>query len=286
MMIQFTAPPLPHYIISGEDTYQEGDQHPDRFNIGVFDLILVTRGALFLEDNDVCYRVKAGSYLILRPDAAHRTFLPCQEETHFYWLHFQTLGSWMEAEERPPFALSQSDQPYAQIETFSFYIPKYGVLPSKEDAVLLLEQLQILQQSPSSTARWKQQQLLQELLLLFQAEEEGIQHLHPHYAIAERTASYLRQHYKEPVSYRRLSEAMHFHQNYLSICMKKAFGCTPLEYLTRHRIEQAKRLLIHTNDPIGRIAEETGFGSFPYFIRCFIRYAGIKPKSFRQKYRA
>jgi AraC-like DNA-binding protein len=286
MMIQFTAPPLPHYISSGEDTYQEGDKHADRFNIGVFDLILVTRGALFLEDNGVCYRVKAGSYLILRPDAAHRTFQPCQEETHFYWLHFQTLGSWTEAEERTPFALSQSDQTYVQIETFSFYIPKYGELPSKEQAVLILEQLQTLQQSPSSTARWKQQQLLQELLLLLQTEEEGIQHHHPHYAIAERTANYLRQHYKEPVSYRRLAEAMHFHQNYLSICMKKTLGCTPLEYLTRHRIEQAKRLLIHTNDPIGRIAEESGFGSFPYFIRCFIRYTGIKPKSFRQKFRS
>lgn len=108
-----------------------------------------------------------------------------------------------------------------------FYIPKYGELPSKEQAVLILEQLQTLQQSPSSTARWKQQQLLQELLLLLQTEEEGIQHHHPHYAIAERTANYLRQHYKEPVSYRRLAEAMHFHQNYLSICMKKRSAARP-----------------------------------------------------------
>ena len=53
-----------------------------------------------------------------------------------------------------------------------------------------------------------------------QAEEDGIQHQNPQYAIAERTANYLRQHYKEPVSYQRLSDAMHFHQNYLSICMK------------------------------------------------------------------
>lgn len=286
MIFQFTAPPLPHYIICGEDTYQVGDKHPDRYNIGVFDLILVTKGALFLEENGAAYRVKAGCYLILRPDAAHRTFEPCQEETHFYWLHFQTLGSWIETEELTLFALSQTDLPYVQIERFSFYIPKYGELPSIEQAKLLLEQMQNLQPSSSSAARWKQQQLLHELLLLLQAEEDGFQHQNPQYAIAERTANYLRQHYKEPVSYQRLSEAMHFHQNYLSICMKKTFGCTPLEFLTRHRIEQAKRLLIHTNDPIGRIAEESGFGSFPYFIRCFIRYTGFKPKSFRKKYRS
>ncbi|MEC0256307.1 helix-turn-helix domain-containing protein [Paenibacillus lautus] len=286
MIFQFTAPPLPHYMICGEDTYQVGDKHPDRYNIGVFDLILVTRGTLFLEENGVAYRVKSGCHLILRPDAAHRTYLPCQEETHFYWLHFQTLGRWIETEELTLFALSQTDQPYVQIESFSFYIPKYGELPTIEQARLLIEQLQNLQQSSSSASRWKQQQLLHELLLLFQAEEEGIQHQNPQYAIAERTANYLRQHYKEPVSYQQLSDAMHFHQNYLSICMKKTFGCTPLEFLTRHRIEQAKQMLIHTNDPIGRIAEESGFGSFPYFIRCFVRYTGFKPKSFRQKYRS
>ncbi|ETT66195.1 helix-turn-helix transcriptional regulator [Paenibacillus sp. FSL H8-457] len=286
MIFQFTAPPLPHYMICGEDTYQEGDRHPDRYNIGVFDLILVTRGELFLEENGVSYSVKAGYHLILRPDAAHRTYLPCQKETHFYWLHFQTVAPWIEAEERIPFALSQSDHPYVQFDNFSFYIPKYGELSSKAQAGRLIEQLQLLQQSPSSAARWKQQQLMHELLLLFQAEEEGIQQQHPHYAIAERTANYLRAHYKEPVSYQQLSDAMHFHQNYISICMKKTFGCTPLEFLTRHRIEQAKRLLIHTNEPIGRIAEESGFGSFPYFIRCFVRYTGFKPNSFRLKYRS
>lgn len=287
MIFHFTAPPLPHYIICGEDTYQEGDKHPDRFNIGVFDLILVTRGVLYLEEAGTPYRVTAGCYLILRPNAAHRTFLPCQEETHFYWLHFQTLGQWIEAKELAPFALSQSEQPYVHIENFSFYIPKYGQLSLGEQAELLIEQLQMLEQSLSSAARWKQQQILQELLLLFQAEEEGIQQKqNPHYVIAERTANYLRKHYKEPVSYERLSDAMHFHQNYLSKCMKKTFGCTPLEFLTRHRIEQAKQMLIHTNDPIGHIAEESGFGSFPYFIRCFSRYTGFKPTSFRQKYRS
>ena len=99
MIFQFTAPPLPHYIICGEDTYQVGDKHPDRYNIGVFDLILVTKGRFSWRRTVFAYRVRAGCYLILRPDATHRTFEPCQEETHFYWSHFQMLGSWIETEE-------------------------------------------------------------------------------------------------------------------------------------------------------------------------------------------
>ena len=83
MIFQFTAPPLPHYIICGEDTYQVGDKHPDRYNIGVFDLILVTKGALFLEENGAAYRVRAGCYLILRPDAPTGHLSPVRRKRTF-----------------------------------------------------------------------------------------------------------------------------------------------------------------------------------------------------------
>ncbi|MBW7457170.1 helix-turn-helix domain-containing protein, partial [Paenibacillus sepulcri] len=129
-----------------------------------------------------------------------------------------------------------------------------------------------------------QQQLFQELLLQLQ-EEGGMSAASPYLAIADEAAAFLRRHYKEPLGYKRMSEELHFHANYIAVCMKKAFGCTPLEYVTRHRIEQAKRMLIHSNHAIGKIAEETGFGSFPYFIRCFSRYTGFKPKEFRMRFR-
>ncbi len=67
--------------------------------------------------------------------------------------------------------------------------------------------------------------------------------------------------------------------------MKRTYGCTPLDYLTRYRIEQAKRLLIDTNEAIGSIAEQVGFGSFPHFVRCFGRLAGTTPKAFRMRFR-
>lgn len=103
--------------------------------------------------------------------------------------------------------------------------------------------------------------------------------------IAESAAIYLRQYYKETISYKMLSEYLHFHENYIAICMKNTFGITPLEYLTRYRIKQAKRLLIHTNKSISKIAEETGFNSFPYFIRCFTKITKNKPMAFRNQYR-
>ncbi|NIK75430.1 AraC-like DNA-binding protein [Paenibacillus castaneae] len=284
-MIQFIAPPMPHYIVSGEDTYPVDGKHPDRSHIGVFDLIVVTRGTLHLEEDNHLYSVSEGNYIILRPDLAHRTAAPCQAETHFYWLHFQSLSRWKETTETLSLSLPQTDHAYPQIETFSFYISRFGELRSLGLISEQLEKLIQLQHEQTTSALWRRQIIFQDLMLLLQ-DEEGEQHKSPHLIVAEEAAFLLRKYYKEPISYKRLSEALHFHENYISLCMKKTFGCTPLEFLNRHRVEQAKQMLIHTNEPIGNIAEESGFGSFPYFVRCFNRYTGSTPKSFRQQYRS
>lgn len=283
-MFQFISPPMPHFIVCGEDTYPLGKKHPDRSCINVFDLLVVDRGCLYLEEEQIFYPVPAGHFLFLRPDGTHRTALPCTEETHFYWLHFQTLGDWSEEPEQRPFIPLRPDDSYMQIEQFAFYLPRTGKLQSLESMAERLRSLLQLQSEPLAAANWRQQQLFLDLLLQLQ-EEDGMAASCPHLVIANEAASFLRRHYKETLSYKRISEMLHFHANYIALCMKKAFGCTPLEYLTRHRVEQAKRMLIHTNEPIGKIAEETGFGSFPYFVRCFSRYTGSKPKAFRMRYR-
>ncbi|MDF2959314.1 MAG: AraC family transcriptional regulator [Paenibacillus sp.] len=149
----------------------------------------------------------------------------------------------------------------------------------------IFRQLILLESQQSTISSLKQQLLFLVLLLILQEESDLSLHT-PHLQLAEDTAAYLRSHYQEPVSYKELSDHFHFHANYIALCMKNTFGCTPLEYVTRYRIEQAKRMLIYTNEPVGKIAEEAGFGSFPYFIRCFTRYAGMKPLTFRQQYRS
>ncbi|MBD2867476.1 helix-turn-helix transcriptional regulator [Paenibacillus arenilitoris] len=284
-MFQFICPPMPHYIIGSEDTYPAGGKHAARSNIGVFDLIVVTRGCLYMEEDGERIDIAAGHYAILRPDRPHRTAQPCLEETHFHWLHFQTVGDWSVMDERQPFAVAEQSHPFAQIEYFPFYLPRHRRLQAPQDIAEKLRELQLLHEQPSAHFRFVRQQLFQALLLKLQEESGGAADS-PYWHIAEEAALYLRKHYKDPLRYKQMAEELHFHPNYIAICMKKAFGCTPLEYLTRHRIEQAKRLLIHTNEPIGKIAEDTGFGSFPYFVRCFGKHAGRKPKKFRMQYRS
>lgn len=287
-MLRFVSPPMPHMIVGGEDTYPVGGTHPNRSGIGVFDLIAVTRGELFMEENGQPLRLPAGHYAVLRPDLSHRTVRPCREETHFYWLHFQTAGKWFgtETEGRLIEAPPNDPQPYATIESFSFYLPSNGVWGNSSVVTALIGQLLRLQSRPSAVNRWKQQQLFHELLLQLQQMNEAPREGDARrYDVAERAAAWLREHFREKVGYRELAEEMHFHANYIARCMKAAFGCTPLEYLTRHRVEQAKLLLVHTDAKMYAVAEAAGFGSLPYFVRCFKRHAGMPPKAYREQFR-
>ena len=68
----------------------------------------------------------------------------------------------------------------------------------------------------------------------------------------------------------------HFHRLF-----REVNGLTPHQYLTRRRMEEARRLLTETNRPIGRIALEVGIADPSAFSRLFRAATGFTPSSFR-----
>jgi len=59
-------------------------------------------------------------------------------------------------------------------------------------------------------------------------------------------------------------------------------GLTPREYLRRHRLELARRLLETTDLPIAHIADRCGFESLSHFIRAFKNAFGTPPARYRK----
>lgn len=72
--------------------------------------------------------------------------------------------------------------------------------------------------------------------------------------------------------------------NYLSSLMKKTYGISFKDYLTKKRMETAKDLLQHTNMKIWEIAEKSGYSEQHYFSYSFKKYTGESPNAFRRKY--
>lgn len=62
------------------------------------------------------------------------------------------------------------------------------------------------------------------------------------------------------------------------------FHVSPIQYVSRLRINAACRLLLDTNDTITSIAQQCGFYDHSYFTKQFVRHIGINPKKYRKLY--
>ena len=70
----------------------------------------------------------------------------------------------------------------------------------------------------------------------------------------------------------------HFYRRF-----RKFTGSTPIDWLRRERISQAKRRLIECSDSIAEIAEQVGYSDQFYFSRDFRRFTGLSPSYYRRQ---
>ncbi|MBW7474251.1 AraC family transcriptional regulator [Paenibacillus oenotherae] len=277
-LLTFISPPLPYFIESNRTTYEPGDEHPSRRNLGVFDLLFVHSGALHIGEGDHRWTVGPGGLLILRPDSWHYSVKPCSEETVLDWVHFQTAGPWEELEDS-----SSSGKLSGDYYSHAIRLPKFMLLPAPEEAIALLDKLQEAASGTSNAAFWQRQQWFLGLLQLLDESWRSDSAKAP-IAVAEEAAAFLKQHYRQTVTNAMLGDSLGLHPNYIARCMSEVLHCTPQQYLHAYRMDQAKLLLMKTNWPIARIAEETGFKQTPHFSRSFSEFAGATPLEYRKKF--
>jgi len=319
-VLRFECPPLPGYIRSGYSLAGPGRRHPERTAIGEFDLLVVKQGCLYVGEEERHYEVAEGHALILRPDLHHYPTAGTKALTASFWLHFGTAGAWwpvaeedeaaecdMRAEKEVPAECGmraergvpvgsdvraerevpvERDTPAEigiglRVQPFAIRLPQFTRLAEPGRMYGLLELLTQLESSSHlDDVRWRQQRLFQEVLALL-ADSLAARGPKPGDEVADRAASYLRLHYAEPVTAQQLGAELRFHPVYIARCMRRRFGCAPMEYLLRYRLEQAKRLLLQTDLPILQIARETGFQQAAYFTSCFRARESLTPRAYR-----
>jgi AraC-like DNA-binding protein len=85
-----------------------------------------------------------------------------------------------------------------------------------------------------------------------------------------------------PWSLAQLAAQVHRHPTYLANRFSERFGCGPMHFLHRLRLRRARRLLLTTTEPIGRIAGQCGYDDPLYFSRRFRADAGVPPTAYRR----
>ncbi|MBA4386480.1 MAG: hypothetical protein C0404_00785 [Verrucomicrobia bacterium] len=93
----------------------------------------------------------------------------------------------------------------------------------------------------------------------------------------------LREPREEPLTATTLTRELHVSMSSLTIQLKKETGVPPAEYLLRHRLAEAQRLLDRNPDKsITEIALATGFSTAQNFATAFKRFTGLTPRQVRK----
>ena len=73
--------------------------------------------------------------------------------------------------------------------------------------------------------------------------------------------------------------------HYFCKLFKQTMSITPMEFITRCRLQIAKQWLLERHDcSIGQIANEAGYPSISYFNKRFMEYEKITPTTYRELY--
>lgn len=101
-------------------------------------------------------------------------------------------------------------------------------------------------------------------------------------ATVRRILQFLNQSYTQNLNLDEIAKELHINKYYMCHCFKEVTGYTINTYLMSKRVEEAKKLLLDSDEPIGAISEQLGFNSPVQFSRTFKQYVGASPQQFRK----
>lgn len=287
LCLEFAIPPLPQFVTAGHAVWKPGDRHFAR-TFGVYDLLVVTKGTLYMTEEQTEYEVSAGKLLVLEAGRPHYGHRACSEPTEIYWVHFihGHPASHIRREDIPWTALlskgtTEDVEPSSQQR---MYLPKFASV-NVQTVEPMLRGLNDTHNRLNGENALQLHLLQAQLFAVLQAECARTTEPEPSVRLAQAAAAYLNEHWRQPFERGALEEELHFQSSYIARCMKKHIGKTPLQYVLHLRLEEAKKLLGGTVLGISEIAERVGIRDSNYMTRLFTAKLGMTPGAYRQMLR-
>ncbi|MGO4936182.1 response regulator transcription factor [Fundicoccus sp. Sow4_H7] len=95
---------------------------------------------------------------------------------------------------------------------------------------------------------------------------------------------YVQEHYTENITLKDIADKLFIHEAYFSKLFNEETEVGFNAYVNFIRIENAKRLIIYSDQQLKEISTTVGFSSHSYFNRVFKQIVGDSPLSYRKKY--
>lgn len=271
------------------EALQEDWQH-SASRLEDFELIIVTKGILYLQYSQERHTVREGEYLLLAPLKDQHTAYTRQDRLRqgfqksrccFYWMHFNCRDA------TPRYSLT-TDQ--ISDGRDNILLPVHGQLSMPQKALLLMVQLQ---DCVLSGYDQHYTDFLSTLILCEIANQHALQ-CRPDLA-AEQEGSgskqlyhnivgYIQQELHTPLKVSDIAEKFDYNEKYLSRLFKQFAGVQLKQYILQQKMKSADFLLVDSSVPVSEIASSLGFSSYHTFERAYVKSHSMTPSEYRQLY--
>ena len=221
--------------------------HQDR-TIGSYELIFVTKGEVYINENNINYHLKADDILILQPGMRHFGYKH-STDCEFFWLHWQGGADEI------------SGIKHRKIENY------YSI-------ALYFRQLL------SIRATHKTQESMDYLTRLILMELYLNNTCYVANPTTEKIAAWIEANACLPITEKQVAAEFGYNADYLNRLFKKHFAKTLKQYMNEKRIEYIKGLMLRSNLSLKEIAIKSGFSEYKYFLKFFKYHEKITPTEF------
>ncbi len=230
-----------------------------------YELIVMEKGCLYIEDEWQRYEVSEGEYLLMKPTKCQRGFKP--SKCSFYWMHFT----------------SESDlgnQIFEEKQEKS--IPVIGKLVSPERVFILLKQLQDtdLRYLDASYNTLLAKGILAELyhqtknVLVEESEQD----------LVSKVSEYVVAHISDNLHVKDIAQAFGYNEKYFSTTFHKQASVGVKQFVDGIKMDRARYLLLNTNAWVAEIAQILGYENVQNFYHIFKKVTNTTPTEYRSTY--
>ncbi|WP_099469307.1 helix-turn-helix domain-containing protein [Konateibacter massiliensis] len=238
-----------------------------------FELILESEGTIFLDNKLV--PVVAGDIVFKKPGQITYGIAPLRSILVF----FDDTKDFNPAPERHGLSVTpvlDSISPVCHLEPREAYQQLFHNI--------LNEHVNAAYASPLLIKSYLLQLVYNLYFWTIELSNRAVQAESPYYVKLKKVINYIQNNYSSKIELKTLSNLVELSPNYFHKIFTQVMDMTPGEYMSKVRLDMARKFLVETKFTIQEVAERCGFENSSYFSEVFKKAYRLSPRDFRKKY--